>query len=66
MRILEAYSNLRADRDGGKWKLDAEKTQRRRELFYELLTYDSWQVSCLFLLLLWVYKFGANACLKFP
>ena len=44
VRIIGAYSNFRADRDGGKWKLDAENTQRRRELFYELLTYDSWQV----------------------
>ncbi|PPQ65877.1 hypothetical protein CVT24_011208 [Panaeolus cyanescens] len=31
------------DRDSGKWKLNAEQSQKRRELFYELLTYDSWQ-----------------------
>ncbi|KAK2465633.1 hypothetical protein APHAL10511_002177 [Amanita phalloides] len=30
-------------RDSGKWKVDAVETQRRRELFWELFTYDSWQ-----------------------
>ncbi|KJA18056.1 hypothetical protein HYPSUDRAFT_45638 [Hypholoma sublateritium FD-334 SS-4] len=30
-------------RDSGKWKLDSEQTRKRRALFYELLTYDSWQ-----------------------
>jgi hypothetical protein len=34
-----------SDRDSGKWNLDPEQTQKRRNLFYELLTYDSWQVS---------------------
>jgi len=33
------------DRDSGKWNLNPEQTQKRRELFYELLTYDSWQVG---------------------
>jgi hypothetical protein len=33
-----------SDRDSGKWNLDPEQTRKRRELFYELLTYDSWQV----------------------
>ncbi|KXN89389.1 hypothetical protein AN958_05762 [Leucoagaricus sp. SymC.cos] len=31
------------DRDSGKWNLNPEETQKRRALFYELLTYDSWQ-----------------------
>ena len=31
------------DRDSGKWKVDSAETQRRRELFWELFTYDSWQ-----------------------
>lgn len=30
-------------RDSGRWKVDAIETQRRRELFWELYTYDSWQ-----------------------
>ncbi|KIL65532.1 hypothetical protein M378DRAFT_161851 [Amanita muscaria Koide BX008] len=30
-------------RDSGRWKIDPEETQRRRELFWELFTYDSWQ-----------------------
>jgi hypothetical protein len=30
-------------RDSGRWKVGAEETQRRRELFWELFTYDSWQ-----------------------
>lgn len=33
-----------ADRDSGKWNLDPRETFRRRSLFYELYTYDSWQV----------------------
>ncbi|KAJ7453960.1 hypothetical protein B0H11DRAFT_265925 [Mycena galericulata] len=31
------------DRDSGRWKVDPIETQRRRELFWELFTYDSWQ-----------------------
>jgi hypothetical protein len=31
------------DRDSGKLKVDALETSRRRELFWELFTYDSWQ-----------------------
>ncbi|KAF8998591.1 hypothetical protein BDQ17DRAFT_1362076 [Cyathus striatus] len=27
----------------GRWKVDATETQRRRELFWEMFTYDSWQ-----------------------
>ncbi|EKM81959.1 hypothetical protein AGABI1DRAFT_112143 [Agaricus bisporus var. burnettii JB137-S8] len=30
-------------RDSGRWKVDHLETQRRRELFWELFTYDSWQ-----------------------
>ncbi|KAH9933330.1 fungal-specific transcription factor domain-containing protein [Fomitopsis serialis] len=30
-------------RDGNKWNLDPDEAFRRRSLFYELLTYDSWQ-----------------------
>ncbi|KXN81523.1 hypothetical protein AN958_04460 [Leucoagaricus sp. SymC.cos] len=30
-------------RDSGRWKVDPAETQRRRELFWELFTYDSWQ-----------------------
>ncbi|KAH9044225.1 fungal-specific transcription factor domain-containing protein [Lactarius hengduanensis] len=31
------------NRDTGRWKLDAPETQRRREVFWELYVYDSWQ-----------------------
>jgi len=31
------------DRDSGKLKVDGLETSRRRELFWELFTYDSWQ-----------------------
>ncbi|TBU30737.1 hypothetical protein BD311DRAFT_754294 [Dichomitus squalens] len=31
------------NRDSGKWNLDPRETFRRRSLFYELYTYDSWQ-----------------------
>jgi len=30
-------------RDCGRWKVDHAEAQRRRELFWELFTYDSWQ-----------------------
>jgi hypothetical protein len=30
-------------RDSGRWKVDQAETRRRRELFWELYTYDSWQ-----------------------
>jgi len=30
-------------RDSGRWKVEPAETQRRRELFWELFTYDSWQ-----------------------
>jgi hypothetical protein len=31
------------DMDSGKFKVDNVEAQRRRELFWELFTYDSWQ-----------------------
>ncbi|KAG6810864.1 hypothetical protein H0H92_010020 [Tricholoma furcatifolium] len=31
------------NRDSGRWKVDSTETQHRRELFWELFTYDSWQ-----------------------
>lgn len=40
--ILSFYP---ADRDTGRWKLDLAETQRRREVFWELYVYDSWQAS---------------------
>ncbi|KAG6897388.1 hypothetical protein C0992_002051 [Termitomyces sp. T32_za158] len=30
-------------RDSGRWKVESLETQHRRELFWELFTYDSWQ-----------------------
>lgn len=33
------------DRDSGKWNLGLEETYRRRSLFWEIYTYDSWQVQ---------------------
>ncbi|KAJ7224484.1 fungal-specific transcription factor domain-containing protein, partial [Mycena pura] len=30
-------------RDSGRWKVDPVETQRRRQLFWELFSYDSWQ-----------------------
>lgn len=43
IRISDASHD--ADRDSGKWNLSEDETYRRRNLFYELYTYDSWQVS---------------------
>jgi len=37
--------SLFSDRDIGKWKANPQQAQKRRELFFELVTYDSWQVS---------------------
>jgi hypothetical protein len=34
-----------ADRDTGRWKLDPSETQRRREIFWEIYVYDSWQAG---------------------
>ncbi|KAH9993678.1 hypothetical protein BJV74DRAFT_770718 [Russula compacta] len=33
------------NRDTSRWKLDASETERRREVFWELYVYDSWQAS---------------------
>lgn len=33
------------DRDSGRWNVGITETQRRRELFWEMFTYDSLQVS---------------------
>ncbi|KAF8159767.1 fungal-specific transcription factor domain-containing protein [Crassisporium funariophilum] len=41
--VVKLAQSVGLHRDSGKWNLDAEQTQKRRELFYELLTYDSWQ-----------------------
>ncbi|KDR67949.1 hypothetical protein GALMADRAFT_161257 [Galerina marginata CBS 339.88] len=41
--VVKLAQSLGLHRDSGKWKLEPEQTQKRRELFYELLTYDSWQ-----------------------
>ena len=40
---LKMVLTLSKDRDGGKWKVDPVETQRRRELSWELFSYDSWQ-----------------------
>ena len=33
------------DRDSTRWRIEETETQTRRETFWELYTYDSWQVS---------------------
>lgn len=61
--IMGADENLPPiDRDSGRWKLEKYETQRRRELFYELLTYDSWQVcsSQIFLSCDELFSFGVS------
>lgn len=40
---IKMAQSIGLHRDSGKWKVDAVETQRRRELFWELFTYDSWQ-----------------------
>ncbi|EAU90145.2 hypothetical protein CC1G_05683 [Coprinopsis cinerea okayama7 len=42
IKVAQSRRHL-SDRDSGRWKVNAEETQRRRELFWELFTYDSWQ-----------------------
>jgi len=42
--IAKCIRSTRTDRDTGRWKLDPTETQRRREAFWELYVYDSWQV----------------------
>ncbi|TFK39379.1 fungal-specific transcription factor domain-containing protein [Crucibulum laeve] len=41
--VVKLAHSIGLHRDSGKWHLNAEETYKRRELFYELLTYDSWQ-----------------------
>ncbi|KAH9946504.1 hypothetical protein B0H21DRAFT_743137 [Amylocystis lapponica] len=41
VKLAQSVSGLH--RDSGKWNLGPEETFRRRSLFYELFTYDSWQ-----------------------
>ncbi|RDB15770.1 putative transcriptional regulatory protein C1F7.11c [Hypsizygus marmoreus] len=41
--VVKLAQSIGLHRDSGKWNLDPEETHKRRELFYELLTYDSWQ-----------------------
>ncbi|EMD39039.1 hypothetical protein CERSUDRAFT_133798 [Gelatoporia subvermispora B] len=40
---VKLAQSLGLHRDSGKWNLKSEETFRRRSLFYELYTYDSWQ-----------------------
>ncbi|GBE86510.1 hypothetical protein SCP_0903890 [Sparassis crispa] len=40
---VKLAQSLGLHRDSGKWNLDPHETTRRRALFYELHTYDSWQ-----------------------
>ncbi|TFK26171.1 hypothetical protein FA15DRAFT_637937 [Coprinopsis marcescibilis] len=40
---IKVAQSIGLHRDSGRWKVDAGETQRRRELFWELFTYDSWQ-----------------------
>ncbi|RXW23973.1 hypothetical protein EST38_g1865 [Candolleomyces aberdarensis] len=40
---IKVAQSIGLHRDSGKWKVDSAETQRRRELFWELFTYDSWQ-----------------------
>ncbi|EKM81972.1 hypothetical protein AGABI1DRAFT_70548 [Agaricus bisporus var. burnettii JB137-S8] len=41
--VVKMAHSIGLHRDSGKWKLNPEETLKRRALFYELLTYDSWQ-----------------------
>ena len=45
MATVTKYFVYPTDRDTGRWKLDLNETQRRREVFWELYVYDSWQAS---------------------
>ncbi|KAJ7460587.1 fungal-specific transcription factor domain-containing protein [Mycena latifolia] len=40
---VKVAQSIGLHRDSGRWKVDSIETQRRRELFWELFTYDSWQ-----------------------
>lgn len=41
MKITELW----AERDSAGWNLPPEEVQRRRNMFWELYTYDAWTVS---------------------
>ncbi|KAF9460500.1 fungal-specific transcription factor domain-containing protein [Collybia nuda] len=41
--VVKMAQSIGLHRDSGKWNLEPAETHKRRELFYELLTYDSWQ-----------------------
>ncbi|KAI0044511.1 hypothetical protein FA95DRAFT_1522724, partial [Auriscalpium vulgare] len=40
---VKLAQSLGLHRDTGRWKIEPAETQRRRELFWELYVYDSWQ-----------------------
>ncbi|KAI0065622.1 hypothetical protein BV25DRAFT_1906166 [Artomyces pyxidatus] len=40
---IKLSQSIGLHRDTGRWKIEATETQRRRELFWELFVYDSWQ-----------------------
>ena len=42
---LVVYVLVRTERDGALWNLDHQEVQRRRRLFWEMYTWDSWVVS---------------------
>ena len=43
--MAETEANFKSDRDSTRWKMEESETNSRRETFWELYTYDSWQVS---------------------
>jgi hypothetical protein len=44
-KVLLIFIPATQDRDAARWNLDEAETARRRQLFWELYTYDTWQVS---------------------
>ncbi|KZT27790.1 hypothetical protein NEOLEDRAFT_1059869 [Neolentinus lepideus HHB14362 ss-1] len=42
VKLAQSHQSL-VDRDIGKWKVDPTETLQRRNTFWELYTYDSWQ-----------------------
>ncbi|KAF8627682.1 hypothetical protein AX15_004301 [Amanita polypyramis BW_CC] len=41
--VVKLAMSIGLHRDSGRWNLSLEETQKRRELFYEIFTYDYWQ-----------------------
>lgn len=39
------FLKSRLERDSGSWKLEEEEVQRRRNIFWECITWDCWAVS---------------------